>query len=330
VRIPGIKTAGLVQRWLRSRFTSHALILGYHRVANSRRDPFNLCVSPENFIDHLDRIRRLASPTRLSCLVQGLESQRIPERSIVVTFDDGYADLLENAKPLLERYEIPASIFIVTSAFGNQFWWDKLEAILLDSETLPEHLSLALGDDSFSWQLQNTESKKKVKDKLLVRKDLLHKIFTQLIKIHPEKRNQAMAALETWAGYSPTHANQTQRALSEPEVALFSGNDLIEIGCHSATHPWLSDLPLTMQRNEIYDSKAHLEHIIGRPVTSFSYPHGSMTKETMSLVKQAGYRCSCTSEKDVVNSGTNPFRLPRLWVKNWDGPSFERWLRYWL
>ena len=53
-------------------------------------------------------------------------SGSLEENSIVVTFDDGYLDVLQNAVPILERYQIPATIFVVTGNLGEPFWWDRL------------------------------------------------------------------------------------------------------------------------------------------------------------------------------------------------------------
>ena len=69
-------------------------------------------MSPKNFAEQLEVISRL-SPRP------------------VVTFDDGYADNLHNALPLLERYDVPAQFFVVSGVLGaeTEMWWDALDLV---------------------------------------------------------------------------------------------------------------------------------------------------------------------------------------------------------
>jgi peptidoglycan/xylan/chitin deacetylase (PgdA/CDA1 family) len=119
-------------------------------------------------------------------------------------------------------------------------------------------------------------------------------------------------------------------ALTMSELQQLAMNQLIEVGAHSLTHPSLAARPASEQRAEIEESKAFLENLLQRPVTGFSYPHGSLSSLTRDLVCQAGYRYACASHNDVVRCGSDPFRLPRFWVPDWNGERFGRWLQWWL
>jgi hypothetical protein len=65
-------------------------------------------------------------------------------------------------------------------------------------------------------------------------------------------------------------------------------------------------------------------------VTSFAYPHGAISPETVEVIREAGYAVACCSKSDVATSASPRLALPRLWVRNLDGGRFERWLRGWL
>jgi hypothetical protein len=53
-----------------------------------------------------------------------------------VTFDDAYVDVLKHGLPILERFEVPAPVFVVTASLGEPFWWGRLAALLHCAEPL--------------------------------------------------------------------------------------------------------------------------------------------------------------------------------------------------
>src|SRR5688572_7601228 len=93
----------------RKRLSSRALILLYHRVAEASSDPWSLAVKPAHFAEHLEVINRRARVLSVEELVAAIAGDKLPRLAIVITFDDGYADNLLNAKPLLEKNDCPAT-----------------------------------------------------------------------------------------------------------------------------------------------------------------------------------------------------------------------------
>jgi peptidoglycan/xylan/chitin deacetylase (PgdA/CDA1 family) len=134
--------------------------------------------------------------------------------------------------------------------------------------------------------------------------------------------------LLSWAGASGC-ARETHRVLGRDQIAELAAGGLIEIGCHTITHPQLSALGLEWQREEIGGSKHNLEETIGRPVTGFAYPYGrdcDYTAETVALVQEAGFEYSCTTSVGVVERGADRFQLPRIPIQDIDGESLDRLL----
>jgi hypothetical protein len=88
-------------------------------------------------------------------LSQSLPNGDIEDRSVAITFDDGYADNLHNARPLLERYGMPATFFLTSGYIGREreFWWDELERLILQPGTLPEVLDVSVNGSTYKWKL---------------------------------------------------------------------------------------------------------------------------------------------------------------------------------
>jgi peptidoglycan/xylan/chitin deacetylase (PgdA/CDA1 family) len=330
VRIPGLQPSGRARRWLRKRFTRYAIILGYHRIAPASCDPFSLCVSPENFSDHLKALQRIGSPISLSELMQGLDRRQIPEKAVVITFDDGYADLLENAKPLLNQHQIPASVFVVADNLGRRFWWDRLETILFRPELGAEQLEEFIGDLSYDPEAKGSNPKIITNWDETARTQSLLDIHAKFRAVDPGERDRIITSLETRVGIDSSSTGSASRALSKAELIELVGDGGIEIGSHTLTHPWLADLSSSSQKDEIFSSKSYLESILNRNITSLAYPNGSISDEVVKQVKQAGYQCACTSNGLFVSHATDRFLLPRFWIPDWDSPTFEHWLRKWL
>jgi peptidoglycan/xylan/chitin deacetylase (PgdA/CDA1 family) len=122
------------------RRSPRGVILTYHRIAGPRHDPLLLDVSAANFDAQLSALSRTAAPLPLDEFESLRREGRLPERAVAVTFDDGYADNLHAAAPLLGRHEIPATMFVTAGMIGAErgFPWDEAEA------GLPSHRALTV------------------------------------------------------------------------------------------------------------------------------------------------------------------------------------------
>ncbi len=95
-------------------------ILVYHRIAQENSLD-GLTISENNFVKQMRHIQRQCQPMGLKELVLSvLQRKPIPARAVAVTFDDGYADTFKIAFPILERMEIPATIFITTGFINGE------------------------------------------------------------------------------------------------------------------------------------------------------------------------------------------------------------------
>jgi peptidoglycan/xylan/chitin deacetylase (PgdA/CDA1 family) len=343
--IRGIGRVKQVYRRMKSRYVPIVLILLYHRVAVLPTDPQLLTVAPEHFAEHLEILSSHAYPIPLRQLVNGLKEGNIPNRGVVVTFDDGYVDNLECAKPILERYGIPATVFVSAGEAGKDrpYWWDELEALLLRSGKLPETLQLKVNGDIMAWELGETavyheQDYWKNRGWNIIEKNdpsprhSIYRSLCQLLRTLPsEEQQKILEDLSTWAGDQPLDCDDYLR-LAPSEIKSLAKGGLVEIGAHTVTHPVLSLLSYADQKTEIQQNKQMLENILGYPVTSFAYPYGTKTDytiETIAMVRKAGFTCACSNFPEVIWNGADPFQLPRIIVRDWDGDTFARNLKSW-
>lgn len=319
---------------LTKRFPPRGIILMYHRIAKADLDPWGLCVSPRHFAEHLEAIKRHFHPLSLHDLCEQCRDGTLPDRSIVLTFDDGYADNLHTAKPLLEQYRVPATIFLVADILRDtrHFWWDELEWALLQPGTLPAGLELNTNIKSQTWQLgdairynmqerRGDRNRKPWEASPGTRLAFFYSVWKHLVLLPKRERVEALDTIRRWAGIDSGSRDET-RALHPDEAAVLCQGGLISLGAHTVTHPSLPLLSSASQLDEIQESKTQLENFLNRPMTSFAYPHGDYSAETAALVQKSGFQCACTTQSECVSSGADPFQLPRFQVEDWDGAEF--------
>lgn len=323
-----------------------AVILLYHRVTILDSDPQLLSVSPENFAQHLQVLNRNYQILSLKELVKKVAEDNIKHHSVAITFDDGYADNLNEAKPLLEKYGIPATVFVTAGKIGDhqEFWWDDLERILLKTVNLPEKLALTINSQSYNWELGESAHLDKITSLALNDWNVLksenptprHQIYRSLSSIlrtlPTETRKQLIQEIVNQAQIELT-GRLSHRMLTESEVQELAKGGLVEVGAHSINHPVLSSISQPEQELEIHQSRKKLESILGTSVTSFAYPYGTKSdynSQTVATVKNLGFDCACSNFAEVVWRGSARFELPRFLVRNWNGEKFAELLKGWF
>jgi peptidoglycan/xylan/chitin deacetylase (PgdA/CDA1 family) len=85
-----------------------------------------------------------------------------------------------------------------------------------------------------------------------------------------------------------------------------------QIGCHSMTHPYLSDLPDSELKREITDAKLQIEEILGHSIEHFSCPGGRYDQRTLQIARQAGFATVSNSQFYANSTSTNPYELGRV------------------
>lgn len=293
------------------------IVLLYHRVANLQADPEGLAVSPQHFRQQLAYIRQHFRILRFD-----EDWRQLQEPAVALTFDDGYADNLLEALPLLEKFDIPATFFINTEQLfsGQLFWWHRLEALLLGKGPYPARFNLEDSRYGRSWDTSSPE----------LRQGLYARLGMRLRRLEADRRDDWLKQFEAWAGPNTQPPDQQHRALTPSEVTQLAASPQATIGAHTVTHTALSALSPDRQREEILSSKAALEELLGKRVTTFSYPYGrkcEFNRTSRALCREAGFLRAAANFPGQVHRWTDPMQIPRHLVRNWDEKTFAKELK---
>jgi peptidoglycan/xylan/chitin deacetylase (PgdA/CDA1 family) len=275
-------------------------------------------------------------------LVESVRNKKMENGTVSVTFDDGFADNLHNALPVLQKHGVPATVYVTSGRIGQQieFWWDELERLVLEPALLPGVLEIPIGRERFTFRLEDASRctpaatgpgawQAWCDPPVADRQKLFHALWLSIRRLPFGTKEQVLQELRRWTGL-PETGREAYLPLSSSELQELAGSQWVEIGAHTLLHPSLPDLPESEQAVEIGESKRQLEDWVGRPVKAFSYPHGNYTPATARIVAEAGFASSCTTQPIAVTSRSKLYELPRFQALDWDGDQFERQLRHWL
>ncbi len=292
-----------------------AIVLMYHSIAADEVavaiDPPNR-MSPREFerqMAFLSRHRRVISLTEL---VTDIEKGRTPAAGTVcITFDDGYLDNLTVAAPILERYRLPATLFLPTAYIdrAQTQWADELHRLF--SQRTEGWLKLtALGIDADLAEKEQLIAARKV-----VHLHLLHSDYAT--------RNATLLALEQQLKPNGKAPRLTMNWDEVRElVRRYPG---FEIGGHSRHHIDLKTHHGNEAMDEIQGCADDLRRELSVQAQHFSFPYGRWRPETRDMVQAAGWRSGIGAGVNVkIGQTTDRYVMARP-----DTPHSMTELRFW-
>ncbi len=294
----------------RTSATPAAGVLLYHRVADLRHDVHDMAVSLRAFRSQLEHLVESWRVLPLRTLAAAAAGGDPPERAIALTFDDGYLDNLEAAAAILAELNVPATFFLTTESRGakRRFWWDVLEEFFLPGDGCPDHITVRLRGAVRRFDTSGPAARRAVHDELhgilkvsaaVVRDDLL----VQLAQ-------QAPVSL----------ISESDRPMVTEEVQRLRSFPLIDVGAHSVHHLSLPHLSAEDCFREVFESRSALERLLGRPVTSFAYPFGDLSPDTIAAVMAAGFDDAVSTDARGLRRREHRLRIPRIPTREESGP----------
>lgn len=285
-------------------------ILTLHHVRPARADGFQpnriLEITPD-FLDAL--LSHLARRNiEFVSLAEAVRRAREPagtapgRRFACLTFDDGYRDNVEHARPILTRHGAPWTLFVTTRfADGDgELWWLALEAAIARAA----RLEVDLGSGRQTLDCSSAAAKAAAWRTLYWRLRALPEP-----ELLAQVRGIAAAQGVDLAGFA------RDLCLRWDELRALATDPLVTIGAHTVSHPRLATLPEAAARSEIAASRALIADRLGRAPAAFAYPvgdPGSAGPREFRLAREAGFDCAVTTRPGVVAAGADPFALPRI------------------
>lgn len=238
-----------------------------------------------------------------------LQTGKYPEYAAVITIDDGYQNFYQWALPALLDFNIPATLFVVSSLTEKRewIWTDKV------------------------WYLW---------DKALISKRERIDLFLKLFRTPVHERNHILDEYQIKLNFRiPKEPPPRYTLMSWNHLKEIADTDLIEIGSHSQKHPILSTLSGENAWVEINSSRIDIERRLGINVKSFCYPNGlpgDFGEEHVEMLAKAGYTCATASHFGFTTEKSSLFRLPRIngamkekykYLKAFDGLDYLRYMK---
>jgi peptidoglycan/xylan/chitin deacetylase (PgdA/CDA1 family) len=259
-----------------------------------------LCISTKTLdlqIDHLAKRHLIMSLADATAILAG--EQEMPGRDVaVLTFDDGYVDVLEHAAPLLQRRGAPATIFVTTRAVETGWLLhDRLYALTLRAaERRVRLLGLAVPEEA-TWPLARADQLLAAGRPLDASDAILHALPFATTEI-------IAAALEARIG-EPAESGRVMGWDGVRALARMG----FEIGAHGRSH---GVLPVELDLDaEIHAPRRQLAEHVGRAPDSLAYPAGRYDERVVGEVRRAGYRVALTTEDRPNLPGCDLLRLGR-------------------
>lgn len=296
----------LFQLRLFDAFGAHSqfTVLTYHRVGDgAEASSFDHSVYgpvSEEFDRQMKWLSRHTETISERDLLGAIKGRiKLPNRSVLVTFDDGYKDQLTVAAPILRAHRIPALFFITPSMIDQRsvgFWDHIARAVRLTTST---HLRIEGQEFDLTRKDALLDIMRWVKERPGHSTWELTRRIVSSLSVAPATMNEQDPELMTWDDIANL-AHDSQR------------HDF-SIGSHGMTHRLLGRLNREEQIQELRESKVRLENVLGIPIHSLAYPAGSFAHETPTLALEQGYQAVFSFETGFNNRNSlNPADIKRV------------------
>lgn len=283
-----------------------AAILMYHSVLpdpSLQADSLGGIVHSEAaFRAQMELLARDYHPISLDQTVKHMrDGEDFPKRSVVVTFDDGYADNYEVAMPILNQFAIPATFYVTVDCVENRRlpWPSRLRFAFRRTKQTSWTDSYAK-----SWSVSSALHREEA---YLAACDSCCQLSGTAQEEFVRRVEQELQTCVPGGAGSPM--------MSYEQVRGLAGYGHI-VGSHTMTHPNMAHVKEDEARRELAESKQRLESQLGGPIKHFSYPCPALephwSERTVEQSRALGYETAVTTNTGLTRRRDDLLCLKRL------------------
>ncbi len=261
-------------------------ILTYHRVLplhQANEYPMPGMVMPRDaFEAQMARLERRYTVLPLPEALERLRSRTLPARAVTLTFDDGYRDNYEHAWPILRRFGLTATFFLVTNILDRteRLWWDEANeaAGRLRSGKLgylPPFVREALAP-----VMRGTTT-------------VGRRLVDAMNRATRAERLLALEALRAASGVDARDEHGLMMSWAEAREMARSG---MTFGTHSRTHAFLDELPRDEVGREIAGTPERIAEMLDAPAPWLAWPRGRVMPGSRDLLRETGIVAAFSTE----------------------------------
>jgi peptidoglycan/xylan/chitin deacetylase (PgdA/CDA1 family) len=304
--------------WLESHLSfrrSHLVVLCYHHISEGENagalSQLEAGTSQKSFDLQLRHFSRWYTPVRMSqvaAVVHGAE--RLCRDNFAVTLDDGYLDNRQLAGPCLRKYGIHGVVFLPTDFIDGRrhFWWVRLNDLLRAAgletdQRIRSYLATYAELEQLSRAFALTD--------VAARRALRESLAKFIERLEVPRQEQFLDGLENITGRP---AVSCLPLLTWEDAAAMIGEGF-EYGSHTRSHPHMTMLSSSANREETVEGVRTLAARTGTTPIAFAYPYGDCDDRVARDVREVGASLAFTLQPGVFVPGTcDPMRIPRLQV----------------
>lgn len=288
--------------------SDRAFVLMYHRIQPSAENQAcyvqpGMFVTPVTFEQQVAYVRDNFEVVFLDDLVEKAQRGEYIGRHCALTFDDGWLDNYTDAFPVLERYRVPATIFLSTGFVGTTrtFWPEELCYYLerIDLGTF-SGINAPPSWDRFTGMIGRFQCRS--------REWFLNRSIETLKAFALSDREEILKYLRNMLGAQAI----PRQMLNWDEVRKMGLSGLVRFGAHTVNHEILDQVPLRRARVEITDSRNEIERHLGTKVRSFAYPNGNHNAGVRQLLAENGFDVAVTTSKGLLGHALPFLEIPRI------------------